>query len=217
MIFLYSLVFLLIVILGVIAVALRKKSNEYISIMSTKNAVAWCCTISNDIFRRNMTLRNVIKNAQIELTIMDECQIAGDEEWETVEKIIKGFQIETVQDYFCDLIVLPTVKNSTHLNKVYFMYLLLRYIEKHEMDQLFLGNYMFARTIDRKDYGRWGAQLYDATYELSDFAIALQKLHYICYMYCKRSIVIDQEKAGWDDYHSIEETIKSRVVSLMRI
>ena len=216
-----------IAVVGILVFFLVKKIKENSIQREIDRIVAWCVTTDSSIFRSNFSLKEYIVKAQNKLNLSQEYRIKGDYrltafgddvgeeagEWVFVESIISEFNKNLIQEYFIGKLSVLYRKHNISKEE-HFFYLLQRYLEKHQCDYELAEHKLIGKTIKRKDYGSWGAPHYDATYALTDFAVAFNKLFYISYMYCKTNPVINPKGEFWSNEHYIEEIIKTRQISV---
>nr|WP_287920799.1 hypothetical protein [Ruminococcus sp.] len=205
-----------IVLVVILVYVVIKKSIDNVKEKKLKEVVAWCVADNPTDFRRYLQLWQYVSNAQTDLNLLREYCISTDKEWSLARDIIKGFKKDIIQKFLSNQLSIPTSKYVIPC-ETYFMYMLLGYCEKHQCDYKFLGYDMHKKTISYENYGSWGGQLYDATYELTDFAIVLYKLYYITYMHCKNSDQLNTNGEYWTNEHFIEDTIDSKRLSVSRI
>lgn len=207
---------ILIILSIVLFCFLFSKTKEYYKNKKVKELFAWIISENSADFRCNLHLHNYIANAQNKCNLLQEHRVTSDEEWNTVKEILIEFQKDATIKYFTDNYHIP--KSRYVINgEVYFIYLLNSYLESHQCEDKVAGHKMHSKTLNYKDYGSWGAPLFDATYELSDFGIIYHKLYYISYMFCKNNPVLNAKGELWTVEESIEEIIKSKQISISRL
>lgn len=160
--------------------------------------------------------RSAIHNAQIKLDIPEICRITTDEEWEYAEEIIEYIRDTALHDYFNEELYIPKLKFRGIWEEQCFMFWLQTHMQKHECDSHFLGRDLHAKTLDYKSYGSWGGSLSDATYELTDFALVMQKLHYIAYVHNKFDKKLNPKGTLNNNEKGIEDIIRTRTISVSR-
>lgn len=157
--------------------------------------ICWCTSEDSRVFRSNMDLIHYInnltissraKNKSIEDSyyfhsvsriryIDQKYQIVSDEEKDIAREILKFYQAELSQSYLTGKI-LPSKHISKLTDAEYFVLSLLSFLDKHQCDTEINDIKMHQRTISHQSYGSWGGPLYDAKYELSEFALVYHKL-----------------------------------------
>lgn len=201
-----------ILLVGVIYL-LIKKIGELSREKELKKYVAWCVSNNSTIYRCSLDLWHYVYNAQNDIT--EEYRISSDEEWETVKEILRGFCQELTQDYFYGRLNLPKTKYTLWEHE-YFMLSLVPYLDAHQCDSVFLGHEMHEKRLSYKAYGQWGGQLYDAEYSLTDFAITMNKLYYIAYMYCKKNSTINPTGDLYRSAAGLEKIISGKTMKISR-
>ena len=162
----------------------------------------------------------LISDAQDKFVSEPEYRIETDEEWNVVKEIITAVKNKTSEYYFKGYLSVPksVPKTEYHTNfEVYFLYLLHNFLKEHQCESRVLGNDMHNKTLKYEDFGSWGAPLYDATYELSDFAITFYKLYLITHLYCTNNQVISSSVTIFNKEESIKTIIDSKTISISRM
>ena len=191
------------------------------------NNVAWCVTEDSHIYRCNMQLidwlHNIpfysikkksadcfFPNADKLFPIHEKYRIHIDEERTIAKEILKQYQQDLIQRYFSGKLSLaysPPKLTSAE----YFLFTLSEFLQKHECEKSFNGNEMY-KVKDYKSYGSWGGALYDATYELTDYAVVYHKMYYIAQMYCLtlRKNPLDTETTSYISAEVTKKVIDTR-------
>ena len=163
-----------------------------------QNHVSWCVTDNSDIHRCNMSLlawlckvlhkskkRNpdcFFPNADKLFLIEEKYWLSGDEELSVAKEILREYQKDLSQKYFSNMLNVNSYTRKL-TNAEYFLVTLKEFLEKYECEKDFFGNEMY-KTKEYKSYGSWGAPLFDATYELTDYAVVYHKMYLTVQMYC---------------------------------
>lgn len=206
--------FLLIIALVVLLGVAIKMWHELAIAKEMRELVAWSFSSDNHI-RDGFPLFAYINNAQIKLSIPDSYRISDDKEWHYAKEIIDFYKDELVQDYFNGRHFLIKSKYVVS-GECYFMYALYAYLSDHQCDSKIRNHDMHSETVSCKSYGSWGGPLYDATYELSDFAFVFHKMHYITYLYCKNSNILKNMVPDWNEAN-IKEILDTKQIQISRI
>lgn len=196
----YCTVVLIVLIIGLLIWALLEVKKTRAA-DELKNMVAWVVSPKDDI-RWNIPLWAHIKDAQLHCNIQDKYRISWDTEKEYVNDIIMVFQCDLVNRFFCGAITYKkinelTLPKPTEKYTDFFLFRLFCFLSEHHCDSSVLGHDVYAKQISYQDHGMWGRSLYNAVYELSDFGRTVQKLYYITFLSCKKSLIYKDEIAGW--------------------
>lgn len=189
------------------------------------NLVSWCTSKSDRERRYNLSLLDHLHNAQIELNINASFRVAGNCDRSYAKQILDGFTSYLSDSFYCEKIDY----NYCNLKKLYryarvdgypiemhfFMFQLFEYLFSHRCDYDFLDNKMHKNVLEYKQYGSWGGTLFDATYELSDFAVVVFKMMYISYKFCRNSTVYSSVVSSKTEQF-ITETISSKRIDISR-
>lgn len=160
--------------------------------------VSWCVTDNSNIYRCNTSLLAWLckvpyyskkrhpdcffPNADKLFLIEEKYWLKGDEEQDIAKEILQAYQKELSQKYFSEQLIANRLIFKLS-DEEYFLLTLKNFLEKYECETTFLGNKMY-NTKEYKSYGSWGAPLFDATYELTDYAVVYHKMYLIAQMYC---------------------------------
>lgn len=181
-----------------------------------RKLVAWCVTDDSRVYRYNLSLSAYVNNAQLHAEMCENHRILGDTEWKYVQIILSGFQQHLTQAFFYGEISHKKSKWSIP-EEDFFMYHLFCYLSSHECEYKFLGFDMHAKTISYESHGSWGGPLFDAIYELTDFAIVVQKLRYITFLSCKTSLIYKDDIAGWLTPEHFTDMIDTKQIHISRV
>lgn len=160
--------------------------------------ISWCTTDDSSVHRCNLSLLNWLckilhyskkkspdlffPNADKLFLIEEKYWLSGDEELNIAKEILHAYQKELSQKYFSGHLIAS--RFICRLSDAeYFLLTLEEFLKKHECERYFIDNEMYT-VKNYKDYGTWGMPLFDATYELTDFAIVYHKMYLIAQMYC---------------------------------
>lgn len=158
-------------------------SYSYFQHQKIFSDVKWCIannpnSISSEDQRCDLKLRNAILRLQEELSITKEYRIVEDE-FDFVIDIIHCYQNDLAQKYFNGFAL-----NYRNLSEEeYYIVTFNAFLERHECERTLNDNEMYL-TKEYKSYGSWGAPLFDAKYDLTDFAVTYHKLYYITQFKC---------------------------------
>lgn len=190
---------------------LRKNSKE----RSLRDLVFWCVSEDSKIYRCGLSLRDYIKNAQIKEELPQKYRLSGDTEWNFAEDILREFQHDMTQKYVQGCI---EEINSKYVipGDHYFMFSLDRFLEKHQCDSKFYGHEMHKETVSYKHYGDWGAQLFDATYSLTEFSVVYHKMYYLSHIFCKNSKVINKNGGSYRFEDDIKRILDTKQIHISR-
>lgn len=189
------------------------KLIEFYKLNCFRELVAWCVTKNNNVYRCNLRLRDYIHNAQNDLQIPKEYKIQG-EEWDFVDQILKKYQEDLKEDYFCGrALMLKKSKYVIH-GLDYFMFSVANYLDDHQCDYKFLSYDMHKETISYNHYGNWGGPLYDAEYLLTDFALIYHKLYYITLVYCQNCRAINSKGTEYQECSNVKEILDRKTLQV---
>jgi hypothetical protein len=174
------------------------KTRQYSLDKRLQSHVSWCVTDDSNIYRCNMSLLEWLcnvphysknkrpdcffPNADKLFLIEDKYWLSGEEELSIAKEIIREYQKELIQKFFSGRLVANRFACKL-TDEEYFLLTLKEFLEKYQCETTFHGNSMY-NTKEYKSYGYWGAPLFDATYELTDYAVAYHKIYYVTQMYC---------------------------------
>lgn len=223
----------IIIILMLIIAFLLFKFYEHFNERDLFNKVAWCTTENSFICRCNLHLIEWLCNVPFYST--KECRpdrffpnadklffihenycIRGDKEYNIAKEILEQYQRDLIQKYLSG-----KLREDSSIRKLteaeYFLYTLAFFLQKHECEKIFNGNEMY-KTKDYKSYGSWGGPLYDATYELTNFAVVYHKMYYIAQMYCLtlRKNPLDTDTISFIGTEETKKVIDTREMKVSR-
>jgi hypothetical protein len=118
-----------------------------------------------------------------------------EEEREMAKKIICEYQQDMIATYFYDNL-------SSHISiykltePEYFIYTLTEFLMKNQCKDMVAGQKMYD-TLDFRNHGEYGRILYDATLQLTDFAVAYHKMLYIAQNYYLMFQKNPQDEDSW--------------------
>lgn len=158
------------------------KLYEYSLKKSLHERVSWCAGGNAHDCSRSLPLIDIICNAQAIHNLSKEYRLIEESEQSTAKEILAFFQEYLTQEYFKDALSSDRtiVRKSS---EAYFIFALKSYLEKYQCDTSFHEHKMYT-VKNYVKYGSWGAQLFDATYILTDYAVVYHKILYIvqlCY------------------------------------
>lgn len=186
--------------------------------------VAWVASKDNKIFRCNLSLLNYIHNIQNSLDIKDSRRVSGDTERNYAQIILDDFVLYLSDAFLCKKLVCDNFEKLCKYEKIdgyfieihFFMFQFHKYLRSHECDSIFLGYDMYKSAISYNKKGMWGGELFDATYEISDFAVVFHKLCYITFMFCMKSSIFSYEVSKFISEDSFAEVIDNRQIQITR-
>ena len=155
-----------------------------------------------------------ISNAQNKYELSKKYCIAGDEEWAYVKEIIDEYRKDLMHSYLKGNLYVIKSKYAIR-GADYFMFALYAFLSDHQCDYKFIEKDMHKEMLEYKRYGDWGGPLYDATYELTGFAIVFHKMHYITYMYCRRNDILKSFVPAWNE-ENLKEILDTKQIQLSR-
>lgn len=183
--------------------------DKYSLHKALKERVSWCA--SNDRLQRdNLTLLEHINNIEADLKY----KIVTELEESMAKDILQSFKNDLIQAYFNDrLSVDRKIINPNYYlkDKAYFFILLSSFLRKHECEPYFNSKTMYILK-SKETYGRWGGELYDATYELADLGIVYHKLYYLAQLFC--------EKCGFSSHgetERIKKCLETKEIQISRM
>ena len=112
-------------------------------------------------------------------------QILEQEDISIMEDILKLYQEELIENYFCESLSVDKNLLSV-LHEEYFFYTLLCYLDRHNCSTTLCGHTKYS-LISMENYGQYGGQLYDAKYSLTKFGMIYQKLFYASCIFCENN------------------------------
>lgn len=164
-----------------------------------------------------------VNDIQNEQNVDEKYLILGDNSWCIVKDILSFYQKKLADFYFLRFYQtlgkgnsLKSLRNFANLSDMeFFMLSLDIFLEKYQTETVFNGSDMY-NLLSRIDYGSWGAQLYDAEYELTDYALVYHKLYYIADLFCRRN---DRIKKIGTSHHpeEIAKIIDTNRIKISRI
>ncbi len=167
--------------------------------------VKWCVTSDSLIRMKDQILR-----LQYELEIDDKYRIT-ETEIDIVIGILQGYQKALIQEYFNGSLL-----NGKFVADAWFVTTLGDFLGKHQLETTFNGNEMYT-TKDYEAHGCWGMDLFTATYVLTDYAVAYNKLFYISWLYyLKLHKIVGDEKVGVIIANGIREAIDNGEIKVGR-
>jgi|GEM_PF-7010956 len=199
-----------------LVIVLITKWNECNKLKKTKELTAWTVTITDRY--RCFDLFTYISRAQKDLELSQPYCIDSNE-IEFAKEILNALQQNTAQLYFYDTLPKPKCKSISSC-EAYFMFLLHCYLKKIQCADSFLGHNMQNKTISKTDYGSWGVTQYEATNEISDFALVVNKLIYVSLIYLRKSKdfnYLNNEYWINDEQKSLEKIIFTKVIHISQM
>lgn len=147
-----------------------------------KDHVGWSVCGDNS-FGSNTPLWEYLRAAQLKCCIQDKYQITCDEEWNEVKEIIAKYQNELVNSYFEDRL---WAMNSVYgiLGRDYFIYMLYVFLSENENSAYWQNSVFSFRNLRNRVERR---------------NIVFHKMHYVTYMYCKKSLALQKNVPEWNE------------------
>lgn len=172
------------IILSVLVAFCAYTLYEYYVKNSMHEHVKWCVgQSSSELFDRILFGSVQTKGNSISDMGTAEYMVQRDEQ----ERMMSTFILEAYQEGLKEKYFSERLKSDFKIARMskneYFMVTLCSYLSNHECDLTMNGQEKYI-LIERKNYGMWGTQLYDATYELTDFAIVYTRLYYTTLTFC---------------------------------
>jgi hypothetical protein len=194
--------------------------------------VAWCATNDSHIYRHNMSLLDWLckvphyskrkvpdcffPNADKLFLIEEKYWFKDDEEISIAKEILREYQKDLIQRYFTGRL---SVDRSTHklTDEEYFLVTLKDFLEQRECDKYFNDHQMYI-TKSYKDHGSWGTPLFDATYELTDYAVVYHKMYLIAQVYCLtlRKNPLDTDTMSFHNSEYSKKVLDTREMKVSR-
>ena len=208
------------------------KTYQYSLEKKLQSHVSWCVTDDPNLHRCNMSLLAWLckvphyskkkspdcffPNADKLFLIEDKYWLNGDEELNTAKEILREYQKDLSQKYFSGYLIASRLKCKLS-DAEFFLLTLKEFLEKHECETTFCGNKMY-KTKEYKSYGSWGLPLFDATYELTDFAVVYHKMYLIAQVYCLtlRENPLDTNTLYFQWTESAKEVLDTREMKVSR-
>lgn len=211
LVYILSMLFSVFVFVAIIAF---EKWHKYSQEQQLRDLIAWSVSADNHS-RCNLSLSEYIGNAQIKLSLPQECRISGSVEMDYMKEILTEYQKDLSQSYFKGRLRLIKSKYVVR-GETYFMFALYAFLSDHQCDYQFLGHDMHQETVSYKRYGDWGGPLFDATYSLTDFAVVYHKMHYITYMYCRGNDILRDFVPEWNE-KNLKEILDTKQIQISRL
>ena len=192
--------------------------------------VAWC-VVDDSKVRSNLSLLDWLRNVQFyakrkeanyffphgdKLFLIEEKYWLRETEFDCAKQILKAYQKDLIQKYFTNhLIEYSFTRKLTEAE--YFLCTLNEFLEDHECEKTFDGNQMY-NTKKYKDLGCWGTPLFEATYELTDFAVVYHKMYFIAQTYCLtlRKNPLDTDTTSYQNAEATRKVLDTREIEVSR-
>lgn len=199
--------------------------KEYRNEKKLHKFVAWIVSEDDKKYRCSLSLLHYVHNIQIKMKIHSDRCITGEKERSYAKIILLGFSSYIVDLFFCDKLECEKFNKLRKYSRIdgydieihFFMFQLYKYLHDHQCDSCFLGNDMHKKTIKYENKGMWGAPLFDATYELSDFGLVFHKMLYIAYKFCSQSSVFSEEVTKFVSEESFINVIDSKLIDICKL
>lgn len=191
-----------------VAIVAFSKWRELSRERKLRELVAWSIIPDHpfgNISGHDLPLWSYISNAQIEFKLPQEYRISGDDEWDYAKEIIEEFLRNLTHSYFKGKLTLIKSKYEVR-GEDYFMCSLYAFLSEHQCDYEFLGHNMHSDLLNTSS---------PTTYAQTDFATALHKMHYITYMYCRRSEILKYLVPEWNE-KNLQEILDTKQIMLFR-
>lgn len=192
-----------------VAIVAFSKWRELSKERKLRDLVSWSVVRTKPyellVHAHDLPLWAYLKNAQIEFKLPDKYRITGDVEWGYAKEVIEEFQKDLIQSYFKGHLKLIKSKYDVR-GEDYFMCSLYAFLSEHQCDYEFLGHDMHSDLLNTGS---------PTTYAQTDFAIALHKMHYITYMYCRRSKILKYLVPEWNE-KNLQEILDTKQIMLFR-
>ena len=193
--------------------------------------VAWCATDDSNSYRCNLDLLDWLLNMQHyskrkeantffpkgnKLFLIEEKYWLREEEFDIVRSILQDYQRNLAQMYFT-----KHLRDDWFMCKLtgaeYFMFTLEEFLRRNECNTTFFGKQMYT-TKEYKDLGCWGTPLFEAKYELTDFAVAYHKMYLIAQAYCLalRKNPYDKFEMSYINFENTKNVLDTREIEVSR-
>lgn len=139
----------------------------------------YCPTVGRYSYVHELLI--AVLNAQHTASIDKKYRITEAEKQYVIE-VIEAYQKDIMQSYFKGNIIKIKSKYAVD-GEDYFMFALYVFLSDHQNDDKFLGHEMYSIS----------------TYVLTDFAVVVHKMHYITYVYCRRSEILRRLVPEWNE------------------
>ena len=157
--------------------------------------VEWCVS-SDSLFR----MLEQILYVQDRLCLEEKYRVAIDE-WDAIRDILQSYQKYLIQKYFND-----SLPNYGWTKDICFVITLGDFLEEHQYEKNFNGNDMYI------------SQTSNASYELTDYAVAYQKVYYIAQLYyLKLYKICGRNTIGVIRAEETRKTIENREIAADRL
>lgn len=185
-----------------VAIIAFSKWRELSQKKKLRDLVSWsaigdyCPALGRNSYVRELLI--AVLNAQYSDDIDKKHRITEEAEKRYVIEIIEEYQKDIMRSYFKGQ--LKIIKSKYVLfGEDYFMMMLYAFLSEHQCDYEFLGYDMHKERVAYKSYGDSFRSGFEATYSLSEFAEVFHKMHYITYMYCRKSEKLQTFVPAWNE------------------
>lgn len=150
-----------------------------------RDLVAWSAIGDyNSVLGSHSYVRNLLMavlNAQFDDAIDKKYRITGETEKQYVIHIIEDYQKDIMRSYFKGHLTIIKSKYAID-GKDYFMFMLYAFLSDHQYD-----------------------------YDFTDFALVFHKMHYITYVYCRRSEILSPFVPAWNE-NNLKEILDTKQI-----
>lgn len=180
---LIDLLFILIIVIAISIYFFHQKALQN----KLFKLVSWC-VINNQTYSEYIWHVNYISNCQVSSKINLEYCI-NESDYRIADIILKQYQSDLSNSFYRKQLKIDK-RIASFTNEDYFWFTLCAFLIRNECESFFGQDCMY-RLIEKKEYGSWGGQLYDAVYELTDFGRVFHKLMYIAQAHCEKNSKIN--------------------------
>lgn len=223
--FIFTLIVVLIFTVGYLISQVKKYSQW----KSLQQKISWCATKDSHLYRDFSLLtyleclsKNADCNYQFPFVkkmrpINNRYILDSDEEREIAKQILDIYREDLCERFLANRLsinIAPNLKDAE-----YFVLSLKCFLEEHQCDFDIRGIEMHTQTIHHQDYGCWGGPLYDATYEISEFAIVYHKLLYITQEYhlAMQKDLTNEESIYHNAIQNTQNIINTKQIKITRM
>lgn len=201
----------IIIVLIVAAVVIVRWHRKFEKEKRLKSFVAWC---QSSAARDGDSLVDIICQVQRELNLPPDLRLQTKEEKTYASEILEDICDSIARLHFSENLDIPKVKPAWGWQTKCLMFWIQSQLEDHQCDFHYLSHDMHDKTISWRDYGSYGGRNFDATYTLSDFAVAFHKLYYISYVHNQRDKEMNPQGKYNRHEERIEKTIRNKSISI---
>lgn len=202
-----------VILIGIIIIyVVAKKMIEGYRDDNLRRKVNWC--VNGREGDRNWPLLHYINSIETLLTTPN-YQVSNEEESTDANILFDEYKQNLQNTFMTKRFSSTYIKLTTKMSDLDFFILTLNSFLHDKFEDIHFKNRLYTE-ISRKNYGKWGGQLFDAECELTNFGIVYQKLLYATQSYCEHNAVINKDSI-YDGSVSYRDSIDTRRISISRM